>query len=136
LTKDGYEDGGNTPDPPKTTQNLNKATDELKTLLNSHKQQTIQTYLESLSPNEASNYSLWKATKRLQRPQTPIPPLRTPGVWVKSGVHKANTLADHFEQAFQPHVPDQTGGATRDTLLSLETDKLLASPTKNFTATE
>jgi len=50
---------------------LNKAVNELKELLNDHKQKAIQTYLESLT---ATEYSLWKATKRLQRPQTPIPP--------------------------------------------------------------
>jgi hypothetical protein len=117
--------------------NLNKATNELKTLLNNYKQQAIQTYLESLSPTEATDYSLWKATKRLQRPQTPIPPLQTPGgEWAKSDEQKVNTLADHFAQVFQPHTPDQTGGDKRDMLHVLENNNLLASPIKNFTATE
>jgi hypothetical protein len=93
--------------------------------------------LESLTPSEASDYSLWKATKWLQRPQTSIPPLRTPGgEWAKSDEHKTNTLADHSEQVFQPHIPDQTGSAEWDTLHALETDKLSESPIKNFTATE
>jgi hypothetical protein len=51
---------------PQDKANLNKATNELKILLNSYKQQAIQTYLESLTPIEATDYSLWKATKRLQ----------------------------------------------------------------------
>jgi hypothetical protein len=125
---------------PQDKANLNKATYELKTLLNTHKQQAIQTYLESLSPTEASDYSLWKATKRLQRPQTLIPPLRTPGgEWAKRDVrllHKANTLADHFEHVFQPHIPDQAGGVERDTLNAVGTDLLPASPIKNYTVTE
>jgi hypothetical protein len=43
--------------------NPNKATNELKTLLNNYKQQAIHTYLVSLNPTEATDYSLWKATK-------------------------------------------------------------------------
>jgi hypothetical protein len=55
--------------------NLNKAVAELKQHLYEQKQTAIQNYLGSLSPTEATEYSLWKATKRLKRPQTPIPPL-------------------------------------------------------------
>ena len=85
-------------------------------LLNSYKQQAIQTYLESLTPTEATDYSLWKATKRLQRPQTPIPPLRTSGgEWAKSDIQKVNTLADHFEHVLQPHTYGQAGNDKQDT---------------------
>jgi len=137
LTKEGYEDDGNTPGPPQDKANLNKATNELKILLNNYKQQAIQTYLESLSPNEATDYSLWKATKWLQSLQTPIPPLRTPGgEWAKSNEQKVNTLADHFAWVFHQHTPDQTGGDKRDMLHALENNNLPASPIKNFTATE
>jgi hypothetical protein len=105
----------------------------LKILLNNYKQQAIQTYVESLSPTEATYYSLWKATKWLQRPQTPIPQLRTPGgEWAKSDVQKVNTLADYFAYVFQLHTPDQTGGDNRDTPHALETNKLLASPIKKI----
>jgi len=62
---------------PQDKTRLNKAGIELKQLLNDQNQKAIQTYLESL---KATEYSLWKATKRLKRPQTPIPPLRTEGV--------------------------------------------------------
>jgi len=51
---------------------FNQATHELK-LLNDLKQQAIQSFLESLTATEATEYSLWKATKRLNRPQTHIP---------------------------------------------------------------
>ena len=49
---------------------FNKATYELKLFLNDLKQQAIQSYLETLTAPEATEYSLWKATKRLNRPQT------------------------------------------------------------------
>ena len=89
---------------------FNKATHELKLLLNDLKQQAIQSYLETLTATEATEYSLWKATKRLNRPQTHIPPLRTAaGDWAKSDTQKAHVLADHFAHVFQPYdseIPD------------------------------
>jgi len=48
---------------PQDKANLNKATNELKILLNNYKHLAIQTYLESLNPTEATDYSLRKATK-------------------------------------------------------------------------
>jgi hypothetical protein len=79
---------------------FNKATHELKLLLNDLKQQAIQSYLESLTATEATEYSLWKATKRLNRPQTHIPPLRTAaGGWAKSDTQKAQiTLHTSFNR--------------------------------------
>ena len=74
---------------PQDKANLNKATNKLKILLNNYKQQAIQTYLESLTPTEATDYSLCKATKRIQRLQTPIPQIRTSGEeWAKSDTKK------------------------------------------------
>jgi len=97
---------------PQDKANLNKATNELKILLNNYKQ-AIQTYLKSLTPTEATDYSLWKA-KRLQRLQTPIPPLKTPGgEWVKSDIQKVKTLAEHSEHVFQLHTKQVTINRTR-----------------------
>jgi hypothetical protein len=49
---------------PQDKAKLNKAVNEPKQLLNDAKQEAIQTYLESLTTTEATEYSLWKATKR------------------------------------------------------------------------
>jgi len=85
---------------------FNKATHELKLLLNDLKQQAIQSYLETLTATEATEHSLWKATKRLNRPQTHTPPLLTAaGGWAKSDTQKAHVLADHFAHVFQPMTP-------------------------------
>jgi hypothetical protein len=46
---------------------------KLKQLLNDQKQKAIQTYLESLSDTQATEYLLWIATKKLKQQQTPIP---------------------------------------------------------------
>jgi hypothetical protein len=58
-------------------------------------------YLTSLSPNDNT---LWKATKRLKRPQISIPPLRNAdGSWVKSDDEKAMAFAVHLQQVFSSH---------------------------------
>ena len=89
---------------------FNKATHELKLLLNDLKQQAIQSYLKTFTATEATEYSLWRATKRLNRSQTHIPPLRTAaGDWAKSDTQKAHVLADFFAHVFQPYdseIPD------------------------------
>jgi len=109
----------------------------LKILLNNYKQQAIETYLESLTLTEATNYSLWKATKRLRRQQTPIPPLRTSGgEWAKSDIQKVYTLADHFKNVFQMHTYDQTSNDKQDTPHPLGINKLPAIPIKKFTVSE
>lgn len=55
----------------------------------------------------ATEYSLWKATKRLKQPQASFPPLRRPdGDWTRNNMDKATTFAEHLSMAFTPH-PDE-----------------------------
>jgi len=54
---------------------LNKLIKALKNLLERERNQGIQRYLSELSPSAETNYSLWKATKRLKRPQIQLQPI-------------------------------------------------------------
>lgn len=64
----------------------------------------LRNYLEHLSPSEATDYSLWKATKKLNRPQVVNPPLRyANGHWARSNSEKANLFAEHLASVFKPH---------------------------------
>jgi len=57
-------------------------------------------YLTSLSPNDNS---LWKATKRLRRPQVQIPPLRNAdGSWAKSDDDKSSDLCGSPQTGVYP----------------------------------
>ena len=114
---------------------LNKAVKELKQLLNDQKQEAIQTYLEGLTATEATEYSLWKATKRLKRPQIPIHPLRSKeGEWVKSDTQKANVLAEHFANVFELY--DSEMSEEQEILRKLETPGQVETPVKKFKLTE
>jgi hypothetical protein len=116
---------------------FNKATHELKLLLNNLKQQAIQSYLESLTATEATEYSICKATKRLNRPQTHIPPLRTAaGGWAKSDTQKAHVLADHFAHVFQPYDSEIPDVEEREILHPQEAPSRLETPAKKFMITE
>ena len=63
----------------------------------------MSTYLTNLSNTNTSDYSLWKATKRLKRPinqQSPIRKLN--GNWARNDKEKAERFAEHLENIFQP----------------------------------
>jgi hypothetical protein len=90
-----------------------------------------------LTATETTEYSLWKATKRLNRPQTRIPPLRTAaGDWAKSDTQIAHVLADHFVHVFQPYdfkIPDVE---EREILHPQEAPSRLEAPAKKFKITK
>jgi hypothetical protein len=85
---------------------LNKATQKLKQLLNNNKNDCIQTFLQGLTPTESTDYSLWKATKKMKQVKKP-PPLRTSqGTWARSNVEKAHAFSEHLVKVFQPHLSE------------------------------
>ena len=42
------------------------------------KNESISEYLEKLTPDKPTEYSLWKATKKIRRPRTQDSPLKMP----------------------------------------------------------
>jgi hypothetical protein len=80
---------------------LNRKTKELKRLLNNLKNDSIQSYLKNLSAKNATNYSLWNATKRLKQPQAPTPPIKlNEGGWARNEQEKALAFWKHLEKYF------------------------------------
>lgn len=61
---------------PADKKKLNKAVKETKILLNKVKNESIRNYLQNLTNTSETDYSLWKATKKLKRPQQHIPPIK------------------------------------------------------------
>ncbi|KAL7304633.1 hypothetical protein TKK_0002880 [Trichogramma kaykai] len=79
---------------------LNKAIKELKTLLHDDKNEKVNNYLKNLAPTALTDYSVWKATKYLNRPQQFIPPIKTASKWVRSDQEKAENFAEHLSKVF------------------------------------
>ncbi|GAB0087349.1 hypothetical protein DMENIID0001_016450 [Sergentomyia squamirostris] len=64
---------------PVDKRNFNRSAKELTKLLECIRDESISHYLENLSPTDSTDYSLWRATKRIVRPQNPVlPPIKKP----------------------------------------------------------
>lgn len=63
---------------PKLKTKLNYTIKQLKLLLDEERNSCIGNYLQNLDTTASSEYSLWKATRKLKQPQTVFPPLRRP----------------------------------------------------------
>ena len=89
---------------PRIKTELNRVTQDLRRTILAIKQQSIAAYLQDLTDDASTDYSLWKATKRLKRPVMSIPPLRKPdNTWAKDDKEKADVFAAHLERTFQPY---------------------------------
>ena len=89
---------------PRIKTELNRVTQDLRRTILAIKQQSIAAYLQDLTDDASTDYSLWKATKRLKRPVRSIPPLRKlDRTWAKDDKEKADVFAAHLERTFQPH---------------------------------
>lgn len=83
---------------------LNNKTQQLKREIQKLKEESINTFLENLTADEETEYSLWKATRKLKRPNTQIPPIRkVDGTWARDNKQKAETFADHLAEIFKPN---------------------------------
>jgi hypothetical protein len=75
-----------------------------------------------------SDYSLWKATKKLRQIKKP-PPLRTSqGTLARSNVEKAHTFAEHLANVFQPHPAENEPEEKEAIMQILETPYQLEPP--------
>lgn len=86
---------------------FNNLCNKLKTLIKEIKNQSVNRYLSNLTGQKDSDYSLWKATKALKRPNLQIPPIKNNDTWARNPKQKAELFANHLEETFQPY-PRQT----------------------------
>ena len=115
---------------------LNKEQKELKQMLGENENQTLQDKLQTLSPHQADDYSLWKITKSLKRPKDHVPPLRKPnGEWSRQPSEKAELFANFLKKVFTPNDPDLID-TEREIDHILTTDKQELQPVKRITPAE
>lgn len=89
---------------PESKHRFLKAKRDVQNLLRNKQETDFENFLLSLTPTEESNYSLWKATRNMKRPQNHEPPIRLPdGSWAKSHQEKAEAFAIHLEETFKPN---------------------------------
>lgn len=89
---------------PKDKNKLNNLTKQLKLKIQIFNNNTTNSYLQNLTNNRNTDYSLWKATKNMKRPITQIPPLKEEnGKWAVSNEEKAKKFAEHLKNTFKPN---------------------------------
>uniref|UniRef100_A0A1B0GJF1 Putative nucleic-acid-binding protein from transposon x-element n=1 Tax=Lutzomyia longipalpis TaxID=7200 RepID=A0A1B0GJF1_LUTLO len=97
---------------PDDKKKFNKACRELRKLLSEIRNDSINAFMKDLSPSSATDYSLWRAAKKFNRPAITVPPIKAPdGSWARSDIQKAGVFADHLVGVFQPwpdDVPQQS----------------------------
>lgn len=85
----------------------------------------------------ASDYSLWKAVKKLKRPILSQPPIRKKdGTWAKSDNERAKTFAEHLCDVFVPNSFQGNPGKMDEVLDLLYQPHQLDLPVKRFTKQE
>lgn len=78
---------------------LNKLTKELKIKI-----REFTKFIELLSANENTNYSLWKTTKRMKKPIKQVPAIRKEdNTWARSNEEQAEEFANHLCSTFTSH---------------------------------
>lgn len=122
---------------PKDKKRLNYITANLKKLLTEHKNLSVEKYLINLDATPATDYSLWKATKRLKQPKLYQPPLRNPdNSWANSEPEKVKTFATHLSDVFKPNVQEGSIDASSCTTKVLRETYQLDPPINKLTKTE
>lgn len=83
---------------------LNNKTQQLKREIKKLKEESVNYYLENLTADKTTEYSLWKATRRIKRPITQVAPIKKEdGSWARDNNQKADTFANYLEQTFKPN---------------------------------
>jgi endonuclease/exonuclease/phosphatase family metal-dependent hydrolase len=113
---------------PADLQKYRRLAKELKQLTHKLKNEAIQDYLRELTPTKDTNYSLWKATRKLKHPKQQISPLRNPdSSWARTDLQKATTFAHHLCSVFKPY-PSSNSDLEKEINPPLTTPTSTANP--------
>jgi hypothetical protein len=122
---------------PLDKQTHNRLTEELKQLRNTKGNSSVQQYSTNLTPTAETNYSLWKATRKLKRPQQHIPPIcKADNTWARYDIQKADTFAEHLETVFRPHPASQPSTSEITILPHLTTPYQMATQVQKIRVQE
>lgn len=88
---------------PRTKQLLNKATKDLREMLNDCHNDLIGENIERINSSQYDEYLLWKATKYIKRPTKRKTIIKnSDGTWCRSNENTSETFAMHLKETFTP----------------------------------
>lgn len=107
----------------------NKKSQQLKRKIQKLKETLIERYLSELTVDRKTNYSLWRATRKIKRPIVQNLPVRNHNEsWVREDRQKAEVSVDHLAKIFQPHDGSQHVMAMSNNLYIADVNIELVSP--------
>lgn len=110
---------------------LNRYGQKIKRMICELKEKSFETYINNLSANEETDYSLWKATKKIKRPIIHVPPIRNrDGNWARNNKEKTEIFADHLDEIFRPN------NITSDLCEEIQDIRIRENPIEPFTQRE
>ena len=84
---------------------LNKLAKEIKNKIKEHNDNEFAKFIGTLSTQENTNYSLWKAAKKIRKPIIPVPAIRkVDNTWARSNEEQAEEFSNHLCNTFTPHI--------------------------------
>ena len=106
-------------------------------MLEAHKNTQFENYLTNIDATEKTNYSLWKASKTIQKTTESHPPIRTTlNTWAKTDKQKAEVFAAHLDNIFSPNEINPPNNISTAVNESLQEPYQLDLPIKKFSVTE
>jgi hypothetical protein len=121
---------------PESKRLLKTATRELKQLSDNNNAY-FQAFLQDLSPTAFTDYSLWKAAKRIKETTNCSFPLQTArGTWARTNIEKAQTFPEHLASVFQPQSSQNNPEEEQHLILELESPNQLEPPPLRFRRSE
>ena len=102
--------------------NLNSLSKLLSLSIKEFENKALSTYLSGLSNEKSSDYSLWKATKKIKRPLVQSSPLKMINEqWARTDDQKATAFSEHLAKIF---TSESTEALLQDHLPIAENDDI------------
>lgn len=122
---------------PTLKKRLNHVIRQLKNTLDQDRNEAFRNHINKLDATASSGYSLWKATRKLQRPTIISSPLRNAdGNWARTDMEKATTFSEHLVNVFTPHPYEGTSDHAEDIAEFLDSPNNIDEQINKFTKTE
>lgn len=116
---------------------LNRSIRQLKASLLQFKNDSVQEYLSGLSSSQATDYNLWKATKRLKQPQKSKSAIKTnDGAWTRTDKEKGETFQKHLRDVFKAHETETDSLTDNKIKAGSQSPFQMDLPIKNFKLSE
>ena len=78
---------------------------EIKNKIKEHNNNEFAMFIGTLSTHENTDYSLWKATKKIKKPIMPVPAIRkADNTWARSNEEQAEEFSSHLCNTFIPQI--------------------------------